>query len=86
MAKAKTKKWHVYGSVPVSVTYTVEADTMEEAIEKANNDFPGLRGCVGNGGVDKMVGVDDSAASLDVTDPQGDEFDSASEADDDDSE
>jgi len=59
-------KYRVYGSVPVAVTMTVEAESAEAAIEAAYNEFPGLTGYCGNGGTDQLVGVHDSAVSLDA--------------------
>lgn len=59
-------KWIVYGSVPVSVQMTVEAETKEDAIELAHQEFPGLSNYAGNGGMDQLVGVHDSSVSLDA--------------------
>jgi hypothetical protein len=58
-------KWNVYGSVSVGVRMTVEADSQDEAISAAYENFPGLNGYAGNGGHDQLVGVNDSACSLD---------------------
>ena len=41
----------------VWVTGHVEADSEEEAYEKASNEFPKLGNFCGNGGCDKLVGV-----------------------------
>ena len=60
------KSWNVYGSVPVGVRMRVEAETKEEAFEKAYEQFPGLTNFAGNGGVDKMVGVYENDCSLDA--------------------
>lgn len=49
--------YDVHGTAKVVVTVTVEAETEEEAIEKATEEFGGLYGFVGNGGIDKLVGV-----------------------------
>lgn len=59
-------KWHVYGTVPVSVTMTVDADSKEEAIELAYQDFDGLSNYYGNGGTDQLVGVHNRYISLDA--------------------
>jgi hypothetical protein len=59
-------KYRVYGSVSVGVTIKVEAESEEAAIEAAYSEFPGLSGYCGNGGTDKLVGVYDSAVSLDA--------------------
>lgn len=58
-------KWRVYGSVPIEVVMTVEAGTADEALEVAFQEFPGLTNYCGNGGSDKLVGVNDSNVSLD---------------------
>ena len=57
-------KYRVYGWAKVSVVMTVEADTEEGAIEAAHEEFPGLSGYCGNGGIDKLVGVNDESVSL----------------------
>ena len=73
------KKWNVYGNVSIGVTMNVEAETKEEAMEKACEMFPGLTGFVGNGGIDKLVGVYDDDCSLDAGYAEA-EFNSAEEA------
>lgn len=61
------KKWTVYGSATIGVCVTVSAETEEDAIEAAYDEFDGLQGYVGNGGIgDKLVGVNNSAVSLSV--------------------
>lgn len=60
------KSWNVYGSVPIGVTMRVEAETKEEAIEKAHEQFPGMTNYAGNGGVDRLVGVHDGDCSIDA--------------------
>lgn len=48
----------VYGLATATVTITVEADSPEEALEKANDQFGGVSGYAGNGGMgDKLIGV-----------------------------
>jgi len=64
-------KFNVYGTATIGVTIKVEAETEQGAIEMAYEKFPGLTGYAGNGGFDKLVGVNDSDVSLDA----GDEFD-----------
>lgn len=59
-------KFNVYGNATIGVHMTVEADSAEEAIEKAHEEFPGLSGYCGNGGTDKLVGVHDENVSLDA--------------------
>lgn len=54
------KKYIVTGYTRVTVEVTVEAENKEEAIEKAYEECSGPMNFVGNGGVDKMIGVCDS--------------------------
>jgi hypothetical protein len=51
----------------VMVTITVEADSKQEAEELAVSEFQGLTSYCGNGGADKLVGVDSHNMSLDPT-------------------
>lgn len=51
------KKYAVYGKVEVWVCVELEAEDKEEAIEKAFDECSSLDALVGNGGVDKMLGV-----------------------------
>ncbi len=60
------KKYDVHGTVPVVVTITVEAENEEAAIEIASREFNGVHSYVGNGGFDKLIGVDGSNESIDV--------------------
>lgn len=73
-------KWNVYGSVKIGLTMTIDADSEEEAIEKASEEFEGLQNLVGNGGTNKIVGTDDENTSLEA-DGWEPEFDSATSAD-----
>jgi hypothetical protein len=59
------KKFNVYGSIPVHITFRIEAESEEDAIDKAYENFPGLTNYLGNGGVDQILGVNDSDISLD---------------------
>lgn len=54
------KKYAVYGKVTVRVCVELEAEDKEEAIEKAFDECSSLDALVGNGGVDKMLGVCDT--------------------------
>lgn len=60
------KTYKVHGSVSIGVTMTVEAETQEEAMEKAYEQFHGLTNFAGNGGTDQLVGVYDTSCSLDA--------------------
>jgi hypothetical protein len=73
------KTWKVYGTVPISVTVTVEAETAEEAIEAAYDEFDGLTQYAGNGGFGKLVGTSSPNVSLEALD-DGTVFTEANEA------
>lgn len=60
------KKFKVYGNVNVVVTKEVWANSEEEAREKAYNQLPSLTAYCGNGGFDKLVGVDAYDASVEL--------------------
>jgi transcription elongation factor Elf1 len=62
------KKFKVYGNVNVVVTKEVWANSPEEAMEKAQERLSGLTAYCGNGGYDKLVGVENSDESVDVFD------------------
>ena len=57
-------KYRVEGTTGVYVSIIVEAEDEDEAIEKAYEQEPGLTSFVGNGGMDKLVGVYDEACSI----------------------
>lgn len=61
-------KYVVYGTVPVDVYFTVEADSEKEAIDLAYQDFPGLSNYAGNGGSGKLVGVSGRSISIEAGD------------------
>lgn len=50
-------KYAVHGKVTVFVCVELEAEDKEDAIEKAFDECPALDALVGNGGIDKMLGV-----------------------------
>ena len=52
------KKYRVYGTTTVSVVKEVWANSEEEAYEKAERQLDSLTEYCGNGGYDKLVGVD----------------------------
>ena len=62
------KKYRVSGSVTVIVTKEVWAHSEEDAIDKARQELSCLTSYCGNGGCDKLVGVDGSDESVDVYD------------------
>lgn len=54
------KKYTVTGHATVVCSMVVEAESEEEAIEKANEDFGSLTNYAGMGGIDKLLGVPSS--------------------------
>lgn len=60
------KKYKVYGLVTVNVTKEVWANSEDEAREKAYDQLPCLTSYCGNGGYDKLVGVEEDDESVDV--------------------
>lgn len=60
------KKYKVYGMVTVSVTKEVWANSEDEAFEKASEQLPCLTAYCGNGGGDKLVGVEGYGETVDV--------------------
>ena len=70
-------KYRVYGHTTVTVSTLVEADSEEEAIEKANCEFGGIMSYAGNGGMDKLIGVDGEYDTIEANESV--EFDDAAE-------
>lgn len=62
------KKYKVSGTTVVTVTKEVWANNEEEAYEKAYNNLDSLTEYVGNGGCDKLIGVDGDDESVAVFD------------------
>ena len=60
-------KFRVYGNVYVCVCIEVEADDIDDAKEVADNQFHGLDGYAGNGGVGKLVGTSQDNEWVEVT-------------------
>lgn len=54
----KIMRYRVIGNIQVSVGITVDAENEEEAIQKAYEEFGGVNDYCGNGGTDKLIGVD----------------------------
>lgn len=50
-------KYRVYGCTTLTCSMTVEADSKEDAIEIANEEFGGLTNYAGMGSCDCLVGV-----------------------------
>ena len=60
------KKYRVMGVVEVIVTKEVWAHSEEEAYNKAANQLSTLESYLGNGGSDKLIGVDGADESVDT--------------------
>lgn len=58
MKGEKYMKHRVIGNIQVSVGIIVEAENEDEAIQNAYEEFGGVNGYCGNGGTDKLIGVD----------------------------
>lgn len=54
------KKYAVYGKVLTWVRVELEAKDKEDALEKAYEECSYVMALVGNGGTDKIIGVDDT--------------------------
>lgn len=59
-------KYKVYGTVEVTVTLEVEANDVNEAFEIAEAQRDSLSAYVGNGGMDKLVGVSSPNESIEA--------------------
>jgi hypothetical protein len=75
------KKYKIYGTVTANVTKEVWANSEDEAIKKAYEQLPLLTAYCGNGGDDKLVGVEEEGESVEVFDDI--EYDEAKEIEDD---
>jgi hypothetical protein len=62
------KKFEVYGEVTLNVTMTVEAETAEEAREKAERAWPGLTRYDRDRGSGDFIGTTARCVSLSVQD------------------
>lgn len=60
--------YKVTGTVNINVEIIVEADSPEQAIERAEDELPELTPFAGNGGSDKLVGTDLDEVVLDCSD------------------
>ena len=61
-------KYKVNGKTTVIVTTEVVADSAEDALEVAYNELTGLICYAGNGGSDKLIGVDGENESVSAED------------------
>ena len=62
------KKYIVTGKVTAFITVEIEAESKEEAIEMAYEECSGPTSFVGNGGYDKVIGVDGENVSISCDD------------------
>lgn len=60
------RKYDVHGSVPVVVHITVEAENGKQALENVAQKFKGVHDYLGNGGCDKLIGVEGSNESITI--------------------
>lgn len=60
------KKFRVMGTTVVTVYKEVWANNEDEAMEKVENQLSNLTAYCGNGGCDKLVGVDNSDESVEA--------------------
>ena len=67
------KKYKVYGNVTVCVEKEVWANSEQEAFEKAYDELPSLTEYCGNGGWDKLIGVEEDGEA--VTAPEDIDYD-----------
>ena len=58
------KKYKVHGTYTITITKEVWANDEDEAIEKADVKFGGIKEYAGNGGWDKLIGVDNDDESV----------------------
>ena len=57
-------RYRVYGHTTVCVSVEVEAESVEDALLEASEQLPAISAYAGNGGTDKLVGVDGERQSI----------------------
>ena len=75
------KKYRVYGTTTVTVTKEVWASSEDEALEKAYGQLSCLTAYCGNGGYDKLIGVEEDNEAVETFDDI--EYNDADELEDD---
>lgn len=60
------KKYDVHGTVPVVVHITVEAENGGQAMEIAEKMFRGVKEYTGNGGINKLIGVEENNETITI--------------------
>ena len=58
------KKFKVYGTYTITIMKEVWANDEDEAIDKASDTWGGLKEYCGNGGIDKLIGVENHDESV----------------------
>lgn len=61
-------KYFVEGTAEVVVGIVIEAESEEDALEKAYDNFGGIHAYAGNGGYDRVIGVAGSEESINCDD------------------
>lgn len=62
----KKKKFDVHVTIPICVHVTVEAENGEQALKIAAQRFNGFLEYAGNGGTDKLIGVEGTDESVTI--------------------
>lgn len=60
--------YEVTGTCTITIKKRVLANSPEEALEKAEETFGGIESYLGNGGDDKLIGVDNDSESIFASD------------------
>lgn len=60
-------KYRVTGEITAEIAIVIEAKDEEDALDKAEKEFGGVQSFVGNGGMDKLIGVDGYEESIEIT-------------------
>lgn len=62
-------RYIVLGNTQVTVSIEVEANSEKEAYRKAKKQFKGIHAYVGNGGADKVIGVEGRYETIAADEP-----------------
>ena len=62
-------RYTVLGNTQVTVSIEVEADDPGEAMQKAKRKFKGVKAYAGNGGTDKLIGVEGHGETIVADEP-----------------
>lgn len=58
------KTYNVFGHCSVNICVEIQANSEEAAIKKASKNFGGIESYLGNGGSDKLIGVNGENESI----------------------